>query len=394
MNIPVPSKPIPYGRHDITEDDVRSVVDVLKSDFLTQGPTVEKFEQAFSDYIGVKHSLAVSNGTAALHLAVLALGLKPGQKVITTPITFVASANCVLYAGGQVDFVDIDPKTFLMDLDLLEKKLSNAKPQEYAGIIPVDLTGLAVNTQRLRQIADKYGVWILEDACHAPGGSFLDSSAQTIKCGDGVYVDAAIFSFHPVKHIATAEGGMITTNRADIKSKIEILRTHGITRKPELLHENHGGWYYEMQELGYNYRLTDMQCALGLSQLKMADVRLARRRQIAKRYDEAFENVDVISRQDVSLSNRDDHHAYHLYVIQVPERKAVYDHLRANQIFAQVHYAPVHTMPYYQNLGWKLGDFPLAEAYYQKCLSLPMYPTLSNDEQDFVIEKILQAVKR
>lgn len=384
--------PIPYGTQHITDRDIEAVSEVLKADYLTQGPKVEEFEHAFSEYIGADYSVAVSNGTAALHLGVLALGIEPGQKVITTPITFSASANCIKYAGGEVDFVDIDPDTFLMDLDLVEEKLDHAEEGEYAGIIPVDFTGLAVDTERLRAIADKHSLWILEDACHAPGGSFENSEGETVYCGDCRYADAAIFSFHPVKHIAAGEGGMITTNDEELKKRLEILRTHGITKDPELLQENHGGWYYEMQELGYNYRLTDIQSTLGLSQLKRAEDGLHKRRKIAQTYDKAFAGIEEITTQKVSPDDRDNHHGYHLYVIQVDHRKELYDYLRDHEIYSQIHYIPVHILPYYKRAGWEKKDFPRAEHYYERCISLPMYPTLSEEQQQFVIEKVLEKV--
>ncbi|MDZ7681644.1 MAG: aminotransferase class I/II-fold pyridoxal phosphate-dependent enzyme [Fodinibius sp.] len=242
--------PIPYGTQHITQEDIDAVTETLTADYLTQGPKVTEFEQAFAEYIGSDYAVAVSDGTAALHLGVMALGLEPGQKVITTPITFSASANCVKYAGGEVDFIDIDPNTFLIDLEQVEEKLSNSNPDEYAGIIPVDFTGMAVDTERLRDIADQYDLWILEDACHAPGGSFENSRGEQVYCGDCRYEDAAIFSFHPVKHIAAGEGGMITTNDKTLKDQLETLRTDGITKDPDQLQENHGGWYYEMQQLG------------------------------------------------------------------------------------------------------------------------------------------------
>lgn len=386
--------PIPYGTQHINEDDIQAVKNVLTSDYLTQGPKVEEFEAAFSDYIGANYGVAVSNGTAALHLSVLALGIEPGQKVITTPITFAASANCVLYAGGEVDFVDINTEKYLIDIDEVEAKLKNAVDGEYAGIIPVDFTGLAVDTERLKELADKYGLWILEDACHAPGGSFINSQGKERYCGDCSYADAAIFSFHPVKHIAAGEGGMITTNSPEIAGKLRMLRTHGITKDSGRLSEYHGGWYYEMLELGFNYRLTDIQCALGLSQLKRADEGLKKRRRIAKTYDEAFELISTIDRQKVSAQIRDNHHAYHLYVVQVPNRREVYDYLREHHIYSQIHYIPVHLLPYYKQFGWKPGDFPKAENYYEKCISLPMYPTLTDQQQEFVIEKVLESVRK
>lgn len=410
-------KPIPYGTQHITDEDIEAVTEVLRADYLTQGPKVKEFEEAFADYIGSDYGVAVSNGTAALHLGVLALGIEPGQKVITTPITFAASANCVKYAGGEVDFVDIDPDTFLIDLDQVEEKLQGSEDGEYAGIIPVDFTGLAVNTERLRAIADEHDLWILEDACHAPGGSFKNSIEETVYCGDCRYADAAIFSFHPVKHIAAGEGGMITTNDEEVKQKLETLRTHGITnsaatfknpvelalgRDKNVLNGAKGdlnssvkypGWYYEMQELGYNYRLTDIQCTLGLSQLKRADDGLNRRREIAKQYDEVFKDIDVVKVQNVDAEIRDNRHAYHLYVIQVNNRKELYDYLREHEIYSQIHYIPVHTLPYYKQFGWNKGDFPKAESYYEKCISLPMYPTLKENQQHFVIEKVLDMVK-
>jgi UDP-4-amino-4,6-dideoxy-N-acetyl-beta-L-altrosamine transaminase len=376
-------KAIPYGRQNITEEDIKIVSEVLRSDFLTQGPRIEEFEKSFAAYIGSKYAVAVANGTAALHLCALALEIDEKTKVITTPITFAASANCVKYCGGEVDFVDIDPSNFLMDLTKLEEKLRK-NPGVYKGVIPVDFAGYPIDLEKLKLLAEKYNLWILEDACHAPGGYFIDSKGQQQYCGNSNFADLAIFSFHPVKHIATGEGGMITTNRKDLYDKLLLLRTHGITKNPDLMHENHGGWYYEMLELGYNYRLSDMQAALGVSQLKRADEGLKRRQTIAKKYDEAFKGTQV----KIVEVEKNTYHAFHLYVIQVEKRKELYEHLKKNNIFAQVHYIPVHTMPYYKSLGWKKGDFPVAEAYYEKCLSLPMYPTLSDEEQQYVIDKV------
>lgn len=380
---------IPYGKQNITQKDIDGVIDTLKSDFLTQGPKIKEFENVFANYINAKYAVAVANGTAALHLCNMALNVKPGDKVITSPITFVASSNSVLYCGGEVDFVDIDPRTYTMDLDKLEEKLSSAAPYEYKGIIPVDFAGYAVDTERLRSIADKYNLWIIEDACHAPGGYFTDSKKHKIYCGQGSYSDLQIFSFHPVKHIATGEGGMITTNNEELYKKLQFFRTHGVTKDAEILEENHGGWYYEMQDLGYNYRLSDLQASLGITQLENAAQGLFRRQEIAARYNKAFQNSSIITPfVDEKVS-----HAYHLYVIQTENRKELYNFLRENNIFTQVHYIPVHLQPYYKKLGWKKGDFPIAEAYYDNCLSLPMFPSLTNEEQDFVIEKILEFSK-
>lgn len=377
-------KPIPYGRQNIAQSDIDAVVETLKSDFLTQGPKIKEFEDAFSNYIGSKYAVAVANGTAALHLCTLALGVKEGEKVITTPITFAASANCVRYAGGDVVFADIDPETYLLDIKEVEKLLKATPKGTYKGIIPVDFAGRAVDLEAYRKLADQYGCWIIEDACHAPGGYFTDSKGMKHQCGNGDYADLAIFSFHPVKHIAAGEGGMITTNDERLYNKLLLLRTHGITKETNLLLENHGGWYYEMQELGYNYRLTDFQAALGLNQLNRADEGLSRRREIASVYEKAFAGEPFIKRQSGVVEG----HGYHLYIIEVGDRKGLYDHLRENNIFAQVHYIPVHLMPYYRQFGWNYGDMPNAENYYKKCLSLPMYPTLTEGEQEYVIETI------
>lgn len=377
--------PIPYGKQHISQNDINAVIETLKSDFLTQGPKILEFEKAFSKYVDSKYAVALSNGTAALHLCTLALNVNEGQKVITTPITFAASANCVLYCGGQIDFVDIEPNTGLMDLDTLYNKIKKAPKGTYSGIIPVDFAGFPVNLEKLREIANEFNLWIIEDACHAPGGYFIDTNDKKQFCGNGQFADLAIFSFHPVKHIAAGEGGMVTTNNESLYKKLLKLRTHGITKDPELLIENQGGWYYEMQELGYNYRMPDINAALALSQLQNANKGLERRRKIARIYDEAFINTDV-----KHFSHpEDDGHAYHLYVIQVPRRKELYEFLRSKNIFTQVHYIPVHTFPYYKNLGWKNNDFPVAESYYQKCLSLPIYPTLNIEEQQWVIDNIL-----
>ncbi|ALD21132.1 UDP-4-amino-4,6-dideoxy-N-acetyl-beta-L-altrosamine transaminase [Hymenobacter sp. DG25A] len=383
-----PTRPIPYGRQHITPEDVQAVTETLLSDFLTQGPKVAEFEEKFAAYIGARYAVAVSNGTAALHLCALALGVQPGQRVITTPITFAASANCVLYCGGEVHFADIDPTTALIDLQAVRRLLESHPKGYFHGLIPVDFAGLPVNLEKARQLCNEFGLWMIEDACHAPGGSFTDSKGEQQLCGSGQYADLAIFSFHPVKHIATGEGGMITTNREDLYQELLKLRTHGITKDPAQMTRNEGGWYMEMQELGYNYRMPDMLTALGISQLQRADAGLARRRELAARYDAAFASVDGVQVLAPGIAG----HAYHLYIIQVADRKGLYDFLRTRQIFAQVHYIPVHTMPYYQGLGWKPGDFPLAEQYYAHCLSIPMFPSLTDEEQQYVIDCVQEFV--
>ncbi len=381
---------IPYGHQYINDDDIQAVVETLKSDYLTQGPKIGEFEKAFADYLGCEYACMVSNGTAALHLCAMALDIKPGDKVITTPITFVASANGFRYQGAEVVFCDIDSKTFLMDLDKLEQILKASPKGTYKAVVPVDFAGYPIDEENLRKLADDYGFAIVVDACHAPGGSFIDSKGEKQMVGNCKYADLTCFSFHPVKHIATGEGGAVTTNRKDLYDKLSLSRTHGITKNPDLLTRNDGGWYYEMQDLGYNYRITEMQAALGISQLKRLDWSITRRNEIAKRYDDAFAGTAVKSpfRQGGIT------HAFHLYIIQVEpdKRKGLYDYLRANKIFAQVLYIPAHTMPYYRQFGWKQGDMPVAEEYYRHCLALPMYPTLTEKEQRYVIEKVKEYI--
>ncbi|MFA5325162.1 MAG: UDP-4-amino-4,6-dideoxy-N-acetyl-beta-L-altrosamine transaminase [Bacteroidales bacterium] len=383
-------KPIPYGRHNITNEDIQAVVETLKSDFLTQGPKVSEFENKFAGRIGAKYSVAVCNGTAALHIAALAIGIKAGDNIIVTPLTFVASANCVRYCGGNVSFCDIDKENYLIDIDKLHNMLKQKPKGYYKGIVPVDFAGYPVQGEKLRELANEYGLWIIEDACHAPGAYFIDSNNTKQNCGNGLFADLTAFSFHPVKHIATGEGGMVTTNNEELYNKLCLYRTHGITKSPSLLHENHGGWYYEMQELGFNYRMTDFQAALGISQLTRLNENLKKRNEIAKKYNEAFANTKGIITPKVDGNS---FHAYHLYIIQVEDRAGLYNHLKLNNIFAQVHYEPVHTQPYYIKLGNKKGDFPIVEKYYERCLSLPMFPTLTEKEQNWVIEKIKEFIE-
>ena len=389
---------IPYGRQNITKEDIKAVTKALKGDFLTQGPTILEFEQAFANYIDCKFAIAVSNGTAALHLSTLALSVSKGQKVITTPITFAASANCVRYCAGEVVFSDIDSETYLLDIHKVENLLKASPKGTYQGIIPVDFAGRAVNLEAFRKLADEYDLWILEDSCHSPGGFFIDSKGHKQNCGNGNFADLAIFSFHPVKHIATGEGGMITTNDEKLYKKLLELRTHGITRDVNVFknsidfangqltsgNNNYPGWYMEMQTLGYNYRFTDFQAALGISQLSRANQGIERRKEIAKNYESAFANKNFIIRQAGFING----HAYHLYVIEVENRIGLYNYLRENNINAQIHYIPCHLMPYYKEFGWKEGDMPNSEMYYKNCISLPMYPTLTNQEQKFVINTI------
>lgn len=381
---------ISYGHQYINDEDIQAVVETLKSDYLTQGPKIGEFEKQFAEYLGCEYACMVSNGTAALHLCAMALDIKPGDKVISTPITFVASANGFRYQGAEIVFCDIDAKTFLMDLDKLETILKASPKNTYKAVVPVDFAGYPIDEERLHRMADEYGFAIVVDACHAPGGSFTDSKGEKQMIGNCKYADLTCFSFHPVKHIATGEGGAVTTNRKDLYDKLALFRTHGITKNPDLLTRNDGGWYYEMLDLGYNYRITEMQAALGISQLKRLDWSISRRNEIAKKYDDAFVGTAVKTpfRQEGIT------HAFHLYIIQVDpdKRKGLYDYLRANKIFAQVLYIPAHTMPYYRQFGWKQGDMPVAEDYYSKCLALPMFPTLADEEQDWVIEKVKEFI--
>lgn len=386
---------IPYGKQSITDEDIIAVSKVLSSDYLTQGPIILEFEIEFAKYIGSKYAVAVSNGTAALHLSAIALGINQGDRIITTPITFSASANCVRYCGGEVIFSDIDPETYLLDIDKIKLLLDSSPLGTYKGIIPVDFAGRGINMEELKKIALEYNLWIIEDACHAPGGFFNDSKGYSQNCGNGNFADLAIFSFHPVKHIACGEGGMITTNDKELYRKLLALRTHGITKsETEFINskefangvksDTYPGWYMEMQTLGFNYRITDFQAALGLSQLRRANDGLKRRKEIAEKYAIAFSGKSYIKGQ----SSKVDGHAYHLYVIEVEDRLGLYNYLKENNVMAQIHYVPCHLMPYYRQLGWGEGDLPASEEYYRNCLSLPMFPTLLDEEQEIVIKLI------
>jgi len=376
-------KNIPYGRQNIDQNDIDAVVSALQSDYLTQGPRVKEFESKFAQYVGAKYAVAVNNATSGLHLSVLALNLSKGDRVITTPITFAASANCVRYAGGEVWFADIDPNTYLLDISSV-KELIESKPKGFfKGIIPVDFAGLPVNMEEFRVLADAHDLWIIEDACHAPGGYFIDSKENKNFCGNGNYANIGVFSFHPVKHIACGEGGMLTTNSKELYEKLMLLRTHGITK--ENMEENHGNWYYEMIALGFNYRLTDFQSALGITQLAKNEKGVARRNEISKAYKDAFE--DKIKFQDLPLGT---YNAHHLFIIEIENRKELYNFLHSKGILAQIHYIPVHTLPYYKKIGYSSAGLFNAENYYSKCISLPMYPALSKKEQSYVIDNVLE----
>lgn len=366
---------IPYGKQDISAEDIAAVVEVLKSDFITQGPVVPKFEDVLKDYVGADFAVAVNSATSALHIACLALGVGPGDEVWTSPNSFVASANCALMCGAGVDFVDIDANTYNISPDALEEKLKLGKVPKV--LIPVHFAGQSCEMERIGKLAKNYGFKIIEDASHAIGGSYKDG-----KIGGCEYSDVTVFSFHPVKIITTGEGGMAVTNDAGLAEKMARLRTHGIVKKDL--------WNYEQVELGYNYRMTDIQSALGVSQMGRLDKFIARRHEIAKRYDDAL--VDLVQ---IPFQHPDTNSAYHLYPIVLDEpkrRKAVYEALRGAGIGTQVHYIPIHTQSYYKALGFKKGDFPAAEEYYAATLSLPMYSSLSDAEQDSVIGKLKEII--
>lgn len=383
---------IRYGQQDIIEADIDAVISVLKSVNLTQGPTITQFEQSVMAYTGAQHAVAVSNATAALHIACLALDLGPGDWLWTTPNTFVASANCALYCGAKVDFVDTDPRTYNLCPVNLEAKLIAA---EKAGklpkiVVPVHLTGQPCDMAAIHSLGQKYGFKIIEDASHAIGGQYKGEPI-----GNGRYSDITVFSFHPVKIITTAEGGMALTNSAELATRLSLLRSHGITRDPALMTESmHGPWYYQQVALGFNYRMTDMQAALGVSQMTRLPDYVKRRHAIAQRYNELLADLPLT----LPWQHPDSYSAYHLYVVRlqldkinVTHRK-VFEALRAKDIMVNLHYIPVHTQPYYQKMGFKQGDFPDAEQYYREAISIPMHVNLTDDELQFVASSLREAM--
>jgi UDP-4-amino-4,6-dideoxy-N-acetyl-beta-L-altrosamine transaminase len=384
---------IPYGRQDIDRADIQSVLDVLQSDWLTQGPAIDRFERSVADCCGVKYAVAVTSATAALHIACLSLDLGDGDWLWTSPNTFVASANCGLYCGAKVDFVDIDPRTYNLSADELAQKLAHAEQQGCLPkvLIPVHFAGQSCEMDKIAALSAQYGFKVIEDASHAIGGKYRD---RPIGCCE--FSDLAVFSFHPVKIITTGEGGMVLTNRQDLYEKLIRLRSHGITRNPDLMQgESHGAWYYQQLELGFNYRMTDLQAALGSSQMQRLDEFVTKRRFLAQRYHQLLQDLPVTLPWQHSETNS----SWHLYVIRLNLEKIdkthhqVFEELREQQIGVNLHYIPVHIQPYYQNLGFNLGDFPVAEHYYREAISIPLYYGLTEIEQDRVIKILREILK-
>lgn len=376
---------IPYGRQCIDEDDINEVIKVLKSDYLTTGPKIEEFEADFANYVGAKYAVAISNGTAALHAACFAAGIESGDEVITTPITFAASANAVLYCGGTPVFADIDSSTYNIDPKDIRKKIT----KKTKAIIPVHFTGQPCDMDEIRKIAEEYNLIVIEDAAHALGASYKNQKIGSIS-------DMTTFSFHPVKHITTGEGGMITTNNKELYEKLLLFRSHGITRNAELLeNKNEGSWYYEQHELGYNYRITDIQCALGISQLKKIDRFIERRIEIATLYNEAFKDINEIT---IPYQAEDGISSWHIYVLKFDlnklnlKRNDIFDRLRAKGIGVNLHYIPVYLHPYYIKLGYKKGICPKAEVLYDEIITIPLFPDMTDEDVNYVINAIKSVI--
>jgi len=380
---------IPYGRQDITQADINSVIKVLQSDFLTQGPQVPKFEKVVSQYCNVKYALATNSATSALHLACLSLGLNNNDWLWTTSITFVASANCGLYCGAKVDFVDVNPATYNLCPEALKKKLIKAKELGKLPkiVIPVHLCGQSCDMKSIYKLSKEYGFKIIEDASHAIGGKYLNEPIGNCK-----YSDITVFSFHPVKIITTGEGGMALTNNNKLFKHMSLLRSHGITRDPsQMTKQADGDWYYQQIELGYNYRMTDIQAALGVSQLKRLDDYVSRRHELSTRYNELLKDFPLV----IPYQHNDGYSAFHLYIIRLKNKnkhKQVFEYLRKNGIGVNLHYIPVYHQPYYEAMGFKKGYCLEAENYYNEAISLPMYATLSEAEQDKVVAVLHEAL--
>jgi len=386
------NKYIPYGHQNINQKDIDAVVKVLQSDWLTQGPAIEQFEKAVANYCQVNYAVAVSSATAALHIGCLAAGLGTGDILWTSPNTFVASANCGLYCGAKVDFVDINPQTYNLSTEALEQKLIQAEQEAKLPkvVVPVHLAGQSCEMDKIAALSRKYGFTVLEDASHAIGAKY-----QSSPVGNCQFSDMAVFSFHPVKIITTGEGGMVVTNRQDLYEKLIRLRTHGITRNPALIQGgDHGLWYYQQLELGFNYRITDIQAALGASQMQRLDEFVSRRRFLAARYNELLQDFPLV----LPWQHPDTESSWHLYIIRLKldkiakTHRQVFEELRHSGIGVNLHYIPVHTQPYYQKLGFKQGDFPQAELYYQEAISLPIYYGLSDENQERIVTTIRNTI--
>ena len=383
---------IPYGKQNINQEDIDAVVAVLQSDFLTQGPQVPLLEKSVADLVGAQHALAVNSATSALHIACLALGLGEGDILWTSPITFVASSNCALYCGATVDFVDIDPQTYNMSIAALRTKLAAAKRVQKLPkiVIPVHLCGQPCDMAEIHALSQEYGFKVIEDASHAIGGKYKNTNI-----GSCHYSDITVFSFHPVKIITTAEGGMAVTNDAKLAQQMDLFRSHGVTRNPELMTKApEGPWYYQQVALGYNYRMTELQAALGVSQLHRLQEFVSKRHQIAQQYDELLQDLPIV----LPYQLPETYSGLHLYVIQLKldaiskTRQEVFEALRAKNIGVNVHYIPVHTQPVYQDIGFKAGDFPKAEAYYEAAISLPMYPDLSDEQMGYIYQTLKEVL--
>ncbi|MEZ8277230.1 MULTISPECIES: UDP-4-amino-4,6-dideoxy-N-acetyl-beta-L-altrosamine transaminase [Vibrio] len=381
---------IPYGKQDISQQDIDSVVDVLKSDFLTQGPQVPAFEKALTEHTGAQYALAVNSATSALHIACLALGLGEGDWLWTTPVTFVASANCGLYCGAKVDFVDIDSATYNMCPKKLEQKLITAKATGTLPkvVVPVHLCGQPCDMESIAKLAKEYGFKVIEDASHAIGGQYHEQPIGNCK-----YSDITVFSFHPVKIVTTAEGGAALTNQKELADKMALLRSHGITRDPEMMTEaSHGGWYYQQVDLGFNYRMTELQAALGVTQMQRLDEFVAARHVLSKRYNQMLSELPLVL--PYQLENT--YSGLHLFVIRLKldeislTHKQVFDALRENGIGVNLHYIPVHTQPYYQAMGFTEGEFPESERYYQEAISLPMFHGMTEEQQNTVVRVVTE----
>ena len=384
---------IPYGKQDINQADIDSVVNVLKSDFLTQGPQTPLFEEAVSNYCGTEYGVAVNSATSALHIACLALGLGKGDWLWTSPNSFVASANCGLYCGAKVDFVDIDPKTYNLSAEELEKKLIQAKQDGNLPkiVIPVHFSGQSCDMKKIHSLSQEYDFKIIEDASHAIGGKYLD---QPIGCCQ--YSDITVFSFHPVKIITTAEGGLATTNDEELSERMQLFRSHGVTRSPKLMSKlSEGGWYYQQVDLGFNYRMTELQAALGVSQMQRLDEFVTQRHTLQERYDSLLSGLPIIKPHQ----SQDSYSALHLYPIQIDVdsvdkgREKIFDELRQNGIGVNVHYIPIHTQPYYLQFGFKAGDFPNSESYYNRAISIPLFHAMTVEQQDEVLNVLMRVVQ-